>query len=218
MPGDMLFHQTANYHFDVHFVGGNLMIPGATIPTSPQGGIRFYSVEIDVLPGLMYHEAGNSGNVLLRPQVFATVVGAPIYIVSGVAENVSGDDAFDIHTPGGTIQAKYNGGTTGDYSDNLLNNSLRFTAEARRLLAPGFHGPRDVDAIGLFDDNVRLRRSDITFTFPDYRIGMDSPLGRRTTHTSVSTGPWRRTISCTPFRDKTRTGCIPTSGFHQPTS
>ena len=66
---DTLFHPTAHYHFDVHFVGGNLVIP---VTTDPQGGIRFFSVVINVV-GLKYHQAGQSGNVLLRPQVFATV-------------------------------------------------------------------------------------------------------------------------------------------------
>ena len=53
-PTDTVFHQTANFHFDVHFVGGNLVIP---VTSDPQGGIRFFSVVIDVV-GLKYHEAG----------------------------------------------------------------------------------------------------------------------------------------------------------------
>ena len=98
---DTLFHPTAHYHFDVHFVGGNLVIP---VTSDPQGGIRFYSVVINVV-GLKYHQAGKSGNVLLRPQVFATVDNSSLkYIVSGVAQNVNpADNTFDIHTPGGTI-------------------------------------------------------------------------------------------------------------------
>ncbi len=117
---DTLFHPTAHYHFDVHFVGGNLVIP---VATDPQGGIRLFSVVINVV-GLKYHEAGNSGNVLLRPQVFAKVVDAPKYIVSGVAQNVNpADNTFDIHTPGGTIvPAAYGAATGWIYMDNTCGS------------------------------------------------------------------------------------------------
>jgi hypothetical protein len=167
------FHPTANYHFDVHFVGGNLVIPVATIPTSPQGGIRFYSVEINVLPGLKYHQAGKSDNILLRPQVFATVVGALEYIVSGVADNVNvlEDGTFDILTPGGTIKALYDSGTIWAYSDNVLNNSLMVHSRDKIFAVPAFKDRAEVSAIGVFDDNMRLQASHITFTFPDFRIG-----------------------------------------------
>ena len=37
------FHPTANSHFDVHFVGGNLMIP---VETDVGGGVRLYEVTI----------------------------------------------------------------------------------------------------------------------------------------------------------------------------
>jgi hypothetical protein len=88
-PGNVLFHPTAHYHFDVHFVGGNLVIP---MGTSEQG-IQFYSILINVV-GLKIHQAGASGKFLMRPQVFATV-GTVQYVVSGIADNVV-SGKFDI--------------------------------------------------------------------------------------------------------------------------
>jgi hypothetical protein len=167
--GDTLFHPTAHYHFDVHFVGGNLVIP---VTTDPQGGIRFYSVVINVV-GLQYHQAGQSGNVLLRPQVFATVDNTSLeFLITGVADNVTIDGTFDILTLGGrTIPAAFSdGGTTWAYSDNVLQDSLMVFAREASLAVPAFKDRAEVSAIGVFDTNLRLQASHITFTFPDVRI------------------------------------------------
>ena len=167
---DTLFHPTAHYHFDVHFVGGNLVIP---VTSDPQGGIRFFSVVIDVV-GLKYHQAGKSGNVLLRPQVFATVDNTSLkYIVTGVADNVTIDGTFDILTLGGrTIPAAFSdGGTTWAYSDNVLQDSLMVFAREASLAVPALKDRAEVSAIGGFDAGGRLQASHITFTFPDFRIG-----------------------------------------------
>jgi hypothetical protein len=168
-PGDRLFHPTANYHFDVHFVGGNLVIP---VTSDPGGGIRFYSVVIDLV-GLKIHEAGNSGNILLRPQVFAKVVSAPEYIITGVADNVLGDGTFDILTLGGrSIPAAFSdGGTTWAYSDNVLNNSLMVIGRDKTIAVPAFKTRADVSAVGVFAPDGHLQASHITFTFPDVRFG-----------------------------------------------
>ena len=162
-PGDKLFHPTAHYHFDVHFVGGNLVIPETT---DPEGGIKFFSVEIDVV-GLKYHEAGQSGNVLLRPQVFAKVVGVPRYIVTGVADNVDHvGGIFVVMAPNDNISVNYGSGTKWFYFDEryvgpFLNsgadNALRDTAQ--------------VDAIGTFQGGV-LTAEELRITFPDTRTGM----------------------------------------------
>jgi Domain of unknown function (DUF4382) len=169
-PGDKMFHQTGHFHFDVHFVGGNLVIP---VTSDPEGGIRFFSVVINVV-GLKYHEAGNSGNVLLRPQVFATVDNASLnFIVTGVADNVLNDGTFDILTPGGrSIPAAFSDtGTDWAYSDNVLQGSLMVFAREASLAVPAFKDRAEVSAIGVFDTNLRLQASHITFTFPDFRIG-----------------------------------------------
>jgi hypothetical protein len=173
-PGDQMFHQTGHFHFDVHFVGGNLAIP---VASAPQGGIGFYSVVIKLV-GLKYHQAGQSGNILLRPQVFATVEGSPEYIITGRADNVvksNHDGTFDILTPGGrTIPAAFydtGTGTAWAYSDNVLQNSPMVVGRPASVAVPAFDNDAIVSAIGVFDAGGRLQASHITFTFPDVRIG-----------------------------------------------
>lgn len=163
------FHQTGNYHFDVHFVGGNLVIP-VTTEIHEQGGIRFYSVLINVV-GLKYHQAGQSGNILLRPQVFAEVTSAPEYIVSGVAQNVNpADNTFDIDT-GGTIVTAVYGSTTWIYIDNTVVPANRSSQVGTFLGASGLENGARVDAIGTFtSDNVLLAR-EVDVTFPDLLTG-----------------------------------------------
>ena len=169
---DTLFHPTANSHFDVNFRGKNLVIP---VTSDPGGGIEFFSVLINVV-GLKHVEAGNSGNFLLRPQVFATVVDGPLeYKVTGVADNVTIDGTFDILTLGDrTIPAAFSvdllTGTTWAYSDNVLQDSLMVFAREASLAVPAFKDRAEVSAIGVFDTNLRLQASHITFTFPDVRI------------------------------------------------
>ncbi len=168
--GDTLFHPTAHYHFDVHFVGGNLVIP---VTSAPQGGIRFFSVVINVV-GLKIQAAGNSGNVLLRPQVFATVDNTLLeFIITGAADNVANDGTFDILALGGrSIPAAFSDtGTTWAYSDDVFNNSLMVHGRDKSLAVPAFKDRAEVSAIGVFDNNMRLQASHITFTFPDFRIG-----------------------------------------------
>jgi hypothetical protein len=172
LSGDnVIFHPTANYHFDVHFVGGNLVVP---VSSDPSEGIRFFQVTIGVV-GLKIHQAGNSGKVLLRPQVFATVDDAPEYIVSGVADNVLGGGTFDILTLGGrTIPAAFSDtgtGTTWAYSDDVLNGSEMVYGRNNTIAVPAFKDRAEVSAIGVFDAGGRLQASHITFTFPDFRIG-----------------------------------------------
>jgi hypothetical protein len=168
-PGDELFHPTANYHFDVHFVGGNLVIP-VTSETHPQGGIRFYSVLINVV-GLKYHQAGQSGNILLRPQVFAEMVEVPKYIVSGVAQNVKpADNTFDIDT-GGTIVTAIYGSTTWIYIDNTVDPVNRSSEVGKFLGASGLDNGAHVDAIGTFSSDNVLLATEVDITFPDLLTG-----------------------------------------------
>ena len=167
---DTLFHPTAHYHLDVHFVGGNLVIP---VTSDPQGGIRFFSVVINVV-GLKIQAAGNSGNVLLRPQVFATVDNTLLeFIITGTADNVAIDGTFDILALGGrSIPAAFSDtGTTWAYSDDVFNNSLMVHGRDKSIAVPAFKDRAEVSAIGVFDTNLRLQASHITFTFPDFRIG-----------------------------------------------
>jgi len=166
-PSDTEFHPTAHYHFDVHFVGGNLVIP---VTSDPQGGIRFFSVVINVV-GLKYHEAGNSGNVLLRPQVFAEVVSAPVYIVSGVAQNVKpAEHTFDIDTGGTIVTADYSATNEWIYSDNTTVGLIRKSSLAG-LGASGLDNGAIVDVIGTFSSDNVLLAEKVDITFPDARQG-----------------------------------------------
>jgi hypothetical protein len=168
-----VFHSTANNHFDVHFVGGNLVIP---VTSDPQGGIRFFSVVIDVV-GLKHTEAGQSGNVLLRPQVFAKVVEAPKYIVSGVAQNVNpADNTFDIDTdidtPGGTIvPAAYDAATNWIYIDDTVVPARRSSAAGDVLGASGLENGAIVEVIGTFSSGNILHSEEVAITFPDVLTG-----------------------------------------------
>jgi hypothetical protein len=160
-PTDTEFHPTAHFHFDVHFVGGNLVIP---VTSDPQGGIRFFSVVINVV-GLKYHEAGNSGNVLLRPQVFAEVVGDPKFIVTGVADQVDhGNGTFVIKAVNDNISASYGSGTRWFYVDE------RFVGPFGSSGADALQNTALVDVIGTFEGGV-LVAEEVDITFPDVREG-----------------------------------------------
>lgn len=156
-PGDTSFHPTANYHFDVHFVGGNLVIP---FTSDSEGGIRFYSVQINVV-GLKYHEAGQSGNILLRPQVFAEVVGAPEYIVTGVAEQVNHfSGTFNVITAGNdNISAAYGSETKWWYVDGRYVGPFGISG------ADALWDTALVDVIGTFQSGV-LTATRVNITFP----------------------------------------------------
>ncbi len=159
MPGDVVFHQTGNYHFDVHFVGGNLVIPETS---DSEGGIRFYSVVIDVV-GLKYHQAGNSNNILLRPQVFATVGVEPRYIVSGLADQVNhSDSTFVVLTVNDNVSAAYGPLTKWYYADG--RNVGPFPSDG----VSGVDALRDtaiVDVIGTFQSG-ELAAERVYITFP----------------------------------------------------
>jgi hypothetical protein len=166
-PGgdNVLFHQTAHFHFDVHFVGGNLVVP---VATDPNGGIRFFSIVIDVV-GLKIQQAGNSGKFLLRPQVFATV-GVPEYIISGEAQNVNpADNTFDIHTSGGeTIHAVYGAGTDWLFVDPSIPRSVTVTPF---LGSSALRNTAIVDAIGSFSPDKVLLADEVDITFPATKSG-----------------------------------------------
>lgn len=173
--GTVLFHQTAHYHFDVHFVGGNLVVP---VETDPSNGIRFFSLNINVV-GLKIQGAGQSGNFLMRPQVFATV-GIPEYIVSGEAQNVNpADNTFDIITGGETIHAAYRGDTIWRYIDNTVQNTIppntvppsAWSSVGNFLGAKGLEDTAIVDVIGTFSPAKILLADKVDVTFPASLFG-----------------------------------------------
>ena len=187
------FHPTAHYHFDVHFVGGNLVIPVAApqVGNLPQEGIRFYSIVIKVV-GLKYHQAGSSGNVLLRPQVFAEFVPPVLYSVKGTARNVnitslsdpvSGDFKVEIRGME-PVPVTFDNNTGWAYSDNVLYGSIWKILEVPNQRAvDAFKDRAEVKVIGWFDGGT-FRGTDIMFTFPDWRQGKSDNVWRLPDNTS----------------------------------
>lgn len=145
------FRPTANYHFDVRFAGGNLVVPSSADPSS---GIPYHSVSIRLV-GLKFHRAGGSGNVLLRPQVFAQAE-APRYLLSGVASRVNPESrTFEILTAGGqVVPASYDEGTAWRFLDPQPTDS-------DLVAGPSALGESiRVEAIGAFRDGL-LRAEEI---------------------------------------------------------
>lgn len=156
-----VFHPTAHYHFDVHFVGGKLVIPTATDPSS---GIRFYSVAIKVV-GLKYHATGN-GKYLLRPQIFAEVE-ALQYMLSGVADRVDrAARTFDIVTTDNQLfHASWDALTGWFFADG------RFIAVSGAAGADALRDTAIVDVAGVFGANGALAAGSIDITFPAFAAG-----------------------------------------------
>ena len=156
-PERIDFHPTANSHFDVHFVNGDLVIP---VAPDEDGGIRLYDVTINFV-GLKIVE--NKNKVLMRPQVFATVEDVQ-YVVSGIADNVDKTlSTFDIATFGGrSFHAMYDDvDTMWAFKDNetrqqvsIDNNLLGIAALRNGSLVDVYGTFTGVDTI--FADKVRI--------------------------------------------------------------
>lgn len=86
----------ANYHLDIRFVGGDLVIP---VVTDPAGGVTIFDVKIVVfLGGEGLKVTVNPNHILIRPQIFAESI--VLYEVTGIASAIE-EGAFDLHTAGG---------------------------------------------------------------------------------------------------------------------
>jgi len=135
------------------------------VASNPVGGIRFYSVVIDVV-GLKI--ISNNSNTLLRPQVFAEVVGDPKYIVTGVADQVNHEDGtFVVKAANDNISAAYGSGTSWFYLDG------RYVGPLASLGISGGDSLRDtalVNVIGTFQSGV-LVAEEVDITFPGVRQG-----------------------------------------------
>lgn len=166
---NVVFHHTANYHFDVHFVGGNLVVP----EEASEPGFRLHSVVINVV-GLKITQAGKSGNFLMRPQVFA-MVESPAglkFIVHGEAEEVNtSEGTFLIRTaPDRTVPVVYAPDTIWRYVDPFFPVSAWESAGS----ALGDAGLRDtaiVDVIGPFSPDTVLLAEEIDVELPAVRAG-----------------------------------------------
>lgn len=164
-------HATANFHLDVHFVGGDLVIP---VATDPAGGVMVHDVGIVFVLGKDGLKINvNPNRILMRPQVFATV-SAVEYVVSGVADNVDKIlGTFDISTTGGrSFHVEYDSGTAWFFRDP---DRWVDTEDANGISA--LRNGVTVDVIGLFDIGGDLRASDVLVTLPDVVTGRKVYLG-----------------------------------------
>lgn len=164
-PDNTAMHGTANFHLDIHFVGGDLVIP---VATAPAGGVRIHNVSIMFVLGRDGLKINmNQNKILMRPQVFARVSDAE-YLLTGVADNVDkGLGTFDISTPGGrSFHVEYDSETGWFFRDPAR---WIMTGDANGISA--LRNGVTVDAIGLFDASEVLRASDILVTLPDTVTG-----------------------------------------------
>lgn len=156
--------QTANYHIDIHFVGGGLVIPVRT-STSSDGGVVVHRVFIEFVLG----KGGlkitvNPNKILMRPQVFATV--KPVQMgISGEADNVVAG-SFDIATPDGrSFHAVYGS------IDWFFKTTDRFVPVSESLGIAALRDTAIVDVFGTFDSQLVLHADEVMITFPDTKTG-----------------------------------------------
>lgn len=155
-------HPTANYHLDVHFVGGNLVIP---VSPNPSGGVRIYEVSIRVVLGRDGLKVTvNPNNILIRPQVFADFVPPVVYEVTGTASGVLGGGSFDIDTADGRTFHVVEGGAGWSFRDaDTGEEAVVSPAQGRAALDNGSR----VVVIGAFDETDTLLARNVTVTLPD---------------------------------------------------
>jgi hypothetical protein len=102
----------------------------------------------------------------LRPQVFAEVVGAPKYIVTGIADQVDhGNGTFVIKAVNDNISASYGSGTRWFYVDG------RFVGPFGSSGADALQNTALVDVIGTFQGGV-LVAEEVDITFPGVKSGV----------------------------------------------
>lgn len=168
-------HATANYHLDIHFKGGNLVIPVTTNPPA----VRIHNVTITFVlgkDGLKVNVLPN-GKVLFRPQVFATVVEGEVeYVVSGTAENVDkAQGTFDLRTApfdNRVFAVEYSGSTSWFFREDA-----RFVEAGASRGIPALDNGTAVDVLGTFagsgfdDPEAVLSANAVLITFPDVLEG-----------------------------------------------
>jgi len=159
-------HATANFHLDIHFVGGDLVIP---VGTDPTGGVKIHDVSVVFVLGKDGLKITvNPSKVLMRPQVFARV-SAVDYVVTGVADNVDKIlGSFDIATAGGdSFHLKYDSGTAW-----LFRDDVRWVWAGADRGIPALRDGAVLDVIGRFDALRVLQATDIFVNLLFVRTGV----------------------------------------------
>jgi len=159
-PDNTAVKQTANYHIDIHFVGGGMVIPVRTSAT-PDGGVVVHRIFIEFVLGKDGLKITvNNNKILMRPQVFATV--KPVQMgISGTADNVVAG-SFDIATPDRrSFHAVYGS------IDWFFKTTGRFVPVSESLGVAALRDGAFVDVFGTFDSLLVLHADEVMITFPD---------------------------------------------------
>ena len=161
-------HGTANFHLDIHFVGGKLVIPEST-----GGGLQLHEVTIVFVlgkDGLKITVGPNK--ILMRPQVFATVETVR-FVLTGTVDNVDkGASTFDLITDVGRFfHVAYNNLST-SWSFRESGATPRAVAIDNHAFAiAALNDNATVSVIGTFSAGGLFLADDITITFPVTRRG-----------------------------------------------
>jgi len=160
-------HGTANFHLDIHFTGGKLVIPEST-----GDGVRLHDVIVVFVlgkDGLKITVGPNK--ILMRPQVFATV-STVRYVLTGAVDNVNKTaSTFDLETEAGRIfrVAYDNDSTTWSFRES--GDAPRAIAVDNQFAIAALDNGATVSAIGVFIAGGLFLADDITITFPVNRTG-----------------------------------------------
>lgn len=160
-------HGTANFHLDIHFKGEKLVIPEAT-----GGGVNLFEVTVVFVLGKngLKITAGPN-NILMRPQVFATVSQIR-YVLTGTVDNVDKvESTFDLTVDDGRIfDVAYNpSDTTWSFRESGTNpRTVAIDNQAFAIAA--LNDGATASVIGAFSVGVFLA-DDITITFPVPQTG-----------------------------------------------
>lgn len=159
-PDNTAVHGTANYHLDIHFVGGDLVIP---VTTDGDAGTRIHDVTVTFVLGKDGLKINvTPSKILMRPQVFATV-GMAQYVITGIADNVDKTaGTFDLATPGGET---YPVQVDVDTDWFLRDASSWWSVDPADGIAALDNGAV-VDVLGTFGEGGVVRADDILVTVP----------------------------------------------------
>ncbi len=162
-PDNTAAHATANFHLDIHFVGGDLVIP---VTSNPGGGVRIFDVTIRIVLGNDGLKVTvNPSQILIRPQVFADFIPPVIFEVSGTASEVLGGNAFDLTTADQrTFHIVTDSNTGWSFQDGSTGTRVGVSsAQGRAALDNGV----SVIAFGAFTSSDTLAADDVVVVLPD---------------------------------------------------
>jgi len=166
-PENTTIQGTANYHIDIHFAGGKLVIP----PESTVKGVQLHDVVIQLVLGKegLKITVGPT-NILMRPQVFATD-SVVRYILSGKVDNVNkSSSTFDLDA-GQIFHAAYNNVST-HWSFRESEDPFRSVPIDNNAFAiAAFDNEAKVSTIGTFSTGGLFLADDVTITFPVNKVG-----------------------------------------------